>query len=203
MSLNTIEEAIEDISNWKMLIVVDSEDRENEWDLVMSWELVTPDDINFMIKEARGLVCTPVSMDIANRLQFKPMVEVCDWNTCNFTISVDAKDDSDTWISPLDRVITIQKIVDPNSTIDDFILPGHTFPLTAKDWWVMERMWHTEASIDLVKMAWLSSVAVICEIINDDWTMARLPDLKVFAAKWDLKIVSIDDLIKYRKQTES
>ena len=201
MSLNTIIEAIEDIANWKMVIVVDDEDRENEWDLVMAWEAVTPEAINFMIKEARGLVCTPISSDIAGRLELEPMIQnSCD-NTCNFLISVDAKDDNDTWISPEDRAITVLKIADDNSRQSDFILPWHTFPLLAKDWWVLERMWHTEASVDLARLAGFKEVAVICEVINDDWTMARLPDLKKFAKKWGLKIISIDDLIEYRKKT--
>ena len=199
MSLNTIKEAIEDIKNWKVVIVVDNEDRENEWDLVAAWEAITADIINFMIKEARWLVCTPVSMEIANRLRFNPMVENSSFDTCNFTVSVDAKDDSDTGISPEDRAITVKKIVDKNSTFEDFIRPWHTFPLIARDWWVLERMWHTEASVDLALLAWFSPIAVICEIINDDWTMARVPDLIKFAKKWNLKIVSIDDLIDYRK----
>ena len=200
MSLNTIEEAIEDIKDWKMVIVVDNEDRENEWDLVAAWETITTEDINFMIREARWLVCTPISSEIAKRLKFSPMVEDSDFETCNFTVSVDAKDDNDTWISPEDRAITTKKIVDMNSISEDFIRPGHTFPLIARDWWVLERMWHTEASVDLSKLAWLSPVSVICEIINDAWTMARVPDLMIFAKKWNLKIVTIDDLIKYRKE---
>ncbi len=200
MSLNTIKEAIEDIKNWKMVIVVDNEDRENEWDLVTSWETITPEIINFMIKEARGLVCTPVSKDIAKRLKFDPMVCNSSFDTCNFTVSVDAKDDNDTGISPEDRAITVKKIVDNNSIPEDFIRPWHTFPLIAKDWGVLERMWHTEASVDMAILAGFCPIAVICEIINDDGSMARVPDLIKFAKKWDLKMISIDDLIDYRKK---
>lgn len=199
MSLNSIEEAVLDLKNWKMVIVVDSEDRENEWDLVAVWETITAQDINFMIKEARWLVCTPVSSEIAKRLDFLPMVSNCSWKTCAFTVSVDAFSDIHTWISPYDRMITIHKIVNENSKSEDFIMPWHTFPLLARDWWVFARMWHTEASVDLVWIAWFKKVAVICEIINDDGSMARLDDLKIFAKKWWLKIVSIDDLILYRK----
>jgi len=199
---NKVDEAIKDIKDWKMVIVVDNEDRENEWDLVISWELVKSQDINFMIKEARWLVCTPVWSAIAKKLSFKPMVEnSCNWWVlCNFAVSVDAVADIDSWISPEDRMITVQKIVDKNSKSEDFIRPWHTFPLLAKDWWVLERIWHTEASIDLVTLAGLQKVAVLCEVINDDWTMARVPDLLKFSKKWWIKIITIDDLIEYRKK---
>lgn len=199
-----IQWAIEDIALWKMIIVVDDESRENEWDLVMAWELVKSQDINFMIKEARWLVCTPVWENIVKRLWFEPMVKkIVKWqNICNFAISVDAKADIDSGISAEDRMITIQKIVDKNSKPEDFIAPGHTFPLLAKKWWVLERMGHTEASIDFVKFAKLEEVAVICEIINEDWTMARVPDLIKFWKKWWIKIVTIEDLVKYRKENK-
>lgn len=196
---NKIEEAIEDIKLWKMVIVVDNEDRENEWDLVIAWELTRSEDINFMIKEARWLVCTPVWPTIAKKLNLEPMVKNKEWDWCNFAISLDARADIDSWISPEDRMITVQKIVDKNSKPEDFIRPWHTFPLLAKAWWVLERMWHTEASIDLVKLAWLEEVSVICEVINEDWTMARVPDLLKFSEKWWIKIVTIDDLVKHRE----
>lgn len=197
--LNKIEEAILDIQNWKMVIVVDSEDRENEWDLVMSWELVKDSDINFMIKEARWLVCTPISYEISQKLSFPPMQTLnCDEKSCNFAISVDLKT-NETWISAKERAETSKSFSDTNIKLDDFISPGHTFPLLAKKWWVLERLWHTEASVDLMELAWLKKVAVICEIIKDDWTMARLPDLRIFADKFWLKIISIDDLVEFRK----
>eukprot|EP00828_Plagiopyla_frontata_P015320 TRINITY_DN19892_c0_g1_i1.p2 TRINITY_DN19892_c0_g1~~TRINITY_DN19892_c0_g1_i1.p2 ORF type:complete len:327 (+),score=75.42 TRINITY_DN19892_c0_g1_i1:242-1222(+) len=201
MKFNSIEEAIEDIKLGKMIIVVDNEDRENEGDLVVAGEKATPENINFMIKYAKGLVCVPVEKDIAEKLNLCPMVEK---NTDNhetaFTVSVDHKETT-TGISAFERAFTINKIL-TSTEASDFRRPGHVFPLIAKENGVLERIGHTEASIDLVKYAGLKGVAAICEIVNDDGTMARRDDLFVFAREHNLKIVTVSDLIKYRKKNE-
>lgn len=184
-----------------MIIVIDDEDRENEGDLVMSADLVTPEAINFMVKEGRGLVCVPMEEELAYRLNFHQMVPNPDGN-CNFSVSVDAKEGITTGISSADRALTIKKITDIRSTANDFIRPGHMFPLISKKGGVLVRAGHTEAATDLMKIAGLSAVGVICEILKDDGTMARLPDLEVFAKKHDLQIITIQDLIKFRSNSE-
>ena len=199
--MNIINSAITDLKKGKMIIVIDDEDRENEGDLVMSADLVTPDAINFMIKEGRGLVCVPMEEELAYRLNFHQMVPNPDGN-CNFSVSVDAKEDITTGISSADRALTIKKITDSQSTANDFIRPGHMFPLIAKRGGVLVRAGHTEASTDLMKIAGLSPIGVICEILKDDGTMARLPDLEIFAKKHNLQIITIQDLIKFRSNSE-
>lgn len=200
--LNTIEEAIEDIKNGKMIIVIDDEARENEGDLIMAGEKATGQAINFMASYGRGLICTPVSAAIAERLNFHPMVEK---NTDNhetaFTVSVDHKNTT-TGISAFERAETIREIVNENSKPSDFRRPGHIFPLISKKGGVLERTGHTEASTDLCRMAGLKEVAVICEIMKDDGEMARVPDLIEFAKQHNLKMISIEELIKYRRKTE-
>lgn len=203
IQLSPIEEAIDDIRLGKMLIVVDDEDRENEGDLVASAEMVTPEIINFMATNARGLICTPVEPDIADRLNFHAMVSGSDPGTCNFAVSVDARINIETGISASDRSETIRQIMDETTTPKDFVRPGHVFPLRAKKGGVLVRAGHTEASVDLCKMAEQKGGAVICEIMNDDGTMARLPQLLEFAKKHNLKIISIEDLIEYRRKRES
>lgn len=200
---SSIEEAVKDLKNKKMIIVVDDEGRENEGDLVIPAENVTGHDINFMITHAKGLVCAPIEEKIANKLKLNPMVEN---NTDNhetaFTCSVDFKDTT-TGISPFERAETIRRLVDEDSTPSDFRRPGHVFPLIAKRRGVLDRKGHTEASVDLAKIAGFKGAAVICEIVKEDGTMARRDDLFVFAKKYDLKIVTIEDLIKYRLNHES
>lgn len=199
MKFNSIEEAIKDIKDGKMIIVVDDEGRENEGDLVIPAEITTGEHVNFMIKYAKGLVCTPVEEELAVKLALHPMVEK---NTDNhetaFTVSIDYKDTA-TGISAFERAYTINKLVTSNEK-DDFRRPGHVFPLVAKNGGVLERIGHTEASVDLAKLSGFNGAAVICEIINDDGTMARRDDLMKFAKEHNLKIVTIEDLIKYRKQ---
>ncbi|AQR94024.1 bifunctional 3,4-dihydroxy-2-butanone-4-phosphate synthase/GTP cyclohydrolase II [Clostridium saccharoperbutylacetonicum] len=199
MKFNSIEEGIKDIQEGKMVIIVDDEGRENEGDLVIPAEVVTGENINFMIKYARGLVCAPVDEEIAAKLCLNPMVEK---NTDNhetaFTVAVDHKDTT-TGISAFERAYTINKLVDSNER-DSFRRPGHVFPLIAKRDGVLERRGHTEAAVDLAKLAGFKGAAAICEIINDNGTMARRDDLIGFAKEHSLKIITIEDLINYRKQ---
>lgn len=201
MKFNSIEEAIEDIKNGKMIIVVDDEDRENEGDLVIAAEKATPEAVNFMIKYAKGLLCVPIEEEIADKLKLNPMVEN---NTDNhetaFTVSVDYKDTT-TGISAYERALTINKIAESDN-YSDFRRPGHIFPLIAKKSGVLDRIGHTEASVDLAKLAGLKGCAAICEIIKDDGTMARRDDLFAFAKKHNLKMITIKDLINYRRKED-
>lgn len=199
MNFNSIEEGLKDIKEGKLVIIVDDEGRENEGDLVIPAEMATGENINFMIKYARGLVCAPVEEEIAVKLGLNPMVER---NTDNhetaFTVAIDHKETT-TGISAFERAYTINKLVTSNEK-DDFRRPGHIFPLVAKNGGVLERRGHTEASVDLAKLAGFKGAAAICEIINDDGTMARRDDLIKFAKEHNLKIITIEDLVKYRKQ---
>lgn len=198
---NSIEDAIEDIKNGKMVIVVDDEGRENEGDLVIPAENATGENINFMIKNAKGLLCVPVEEDIAVKLGLNPMVEK---NTDNhetaFTVSVDYKDTT-TGISAFERSHTINMIASSDCS-DDFRRPGHVFPLIAKKNGVFDRTGHTEASVDLAKLSGFKGAAAICEIIKDDGTMARRDDLMEFSKEHNIKIITIVDLIAYRKKHE-
>lgn len=200
---NKIEDAIEDIKQGKMIIVVDDENRENEGDLVMAAEKVTPEAINFMAKFGRGLICVPMEGKKLDKLKIHPMVspnqEVM---KTAFTVSVDAKEGITTGISAYDRYVTIQKLVSKDAKPSDFVKPGHIFPLRYRKGGVLVRAGHTEAAVDLAKIAGLYPAGVICEIMNDDGTMARLPELLEFAKKHNLKIITIADLIKYRRKNE-
>ncbi len=200
--LNTIPEALEDIKRGKMVIVVDDEDRENEGDLLMAAEKVTPQDINFMAKYGRGLICMPIEGKRLKELEIPLMVkENTDDKETAFTVSVDAKE-SDTGISAYERALTIKKILDPQTRPEDLIRPGHIFPLEARSGGVLKRAGHTEAAVDLARLADLKPAGVICEIMSDDGTMARLPELSKFAQKHNLKIITIADLIAYRRKSE-
>lgn len=200
---NTIEEAIEEIKQGKMIVVVDDENRENEGDLLMAAEKATTESINFMAKYGRGLICTPMIKERLDQLEIHPMVLVnTDPKETAFTVTVDAADVT-TGISAEERAHTILKLVDPKATPKDFNKPGHVFPLTAKDGGVLKRAGHTEAAVDLAKLAGLSSAGVICEIMKEDGTMARVPELMEFVKKHHLKIITVQDLIAYRRKTES
>lgn len=200
---NTIDEAIEDIRAGKIIVVVDDEDRENEGDLLMAAEKVTPEAINFMVKYGRGLVCMPLTRERLIDLNILAMVEEnTDSHQTAFTVSIDAVETT-TGISAHERAITVQKVLDPKSTEVDFKRPGHMFPLEAKDGGVLKRAGHTEAAVDLSKMAGLYPAGVICEIMNEDGTMARVPHLMEFVKKHDLKIITIADLIAYRRKNET
>lgn len=200
---NTVEEAIEDIREGKMIVVVDNEDRENEGDIVVAAEKVTPEIINFMASHAKGLICTPMSKEMLDKLGIGAMVEK---NTDNhetaFTVSVDYKD-TETGISAYERALTIKKLVDDSSKADDFRRPGHIFPLVAKENGVLERIGHTEASVDLAVLAGLKPAGTICEIMKDDGHMARVPDLMEFCKEYNLKIITVASLVEYRKRTEN
>ncbi len=200
--LNTIEEAIIDIKQGKMIIVVDDEDRENEGDLVVAAEKATPEIINFMVTHAKGLVCVPIIGERLDELEVPAMVtDNTDNHETAFTVSIDYRTTT-TGISAFERAETIKALIDSNSKNDDFRRPGHIFPLRYKEGGVLRRTGHTEGSVDLARMAGLYPAAVICEIIKDDGTMARLPELLEFAAKHDMKIVSIADLIEHRRRKE-
>ena len=199
-TLNSIEEVIEDLKVGKPVIIVDDESRENEGDLVLAAEFATRESINFIIKEARGLLCTPMLEKDLIRLGIHQMVEK---NTDNhetaFTVSVDHVDTT-TGISPEERAVTMQKLIDPNAKPEDFRRPGHVFPLRYKEGGVLVRQGHTEASIDLCKLAGLYPAAAICEITNDEGYMSRMDDLLAFSKKHNLKIASVEALVEYRKR---
>ena len=198
-----IEDVLEDIKNGIPLIIVDDENRENEGDLFVAAEKATYESINLMATYARGLTCTPMSTEYAVRLNLDPMTaRNTDAKCTAFTVSVDAKEGTTTGISIADRLTTIKKLADINSVSSDFTRPGHIFPLIAKDNGVLEREGHTEATVDLCKICGLTPVSVICEILKDDGTMARMDDLEIFAKEHNLKIITIADLIKYRKRTQ-
>ena len=204
MPLAKVRDAIDDIRKGRMLILVDDEDRENEGDFCFAAEHVTPEKINFMAKHGRGLVCLSMTDERLLDLDFPMMVEK---NTSRFetafTVSIDASKGITTGISAYDRAHTIRLVADDNAKPDDFVRPGHIFPLRAKPGGVLVRTGQTEGSVDLARLAGLKPAAVICEIMNDDGTMARMPDLEVFARKHNMKIVAIKDLVAYRLQKES
>ncbi|RNC28774.1 MAG: Riboflavin biosynthesis protein RibBA [Candidatus Dichloromethanomonas elyunquensis] len=199
---NTIDEAIQDIRNGKMIIVVDDEDRENEGDLVMAAEKATPETINFMATYGRGLICVPLTQERLQELDLHQMVQHnTDPHGTAFTVSVDASG-STTGISAYERAHTVEVLVNKNSKPHDLRKPGHIFPLQAKEGGVLVRTGHTEGSVDLARLAGLQPAGVLCEIMNDDGTMARIPDLLTFKEKHQLKLITIQDLIRYRRKNE-
>ena len=203
MKFNTIESAVSDIARGRMVIVVDDEDRENEGDLVMAAEKVTPRAINFMAKHGRGLICMPLTAERLDKLNVPAMVqEPDDHHKTAFTVSVDARKNVSTGISAADRAETVRVMMDPRSKPDDLVRPGHIFPLRAREGGVLRRAGHTEASVDLARLAGFAPAGVICEIMKDDGTMARVPQLVVFARKHKLKIITIKDLIHYRTKKD-
>ncbi|MBQ7585361.1 MAG: bifunctional 3,4-dihydroxy-2-butanone-4-phosphate synthase/GTP cyclohydrolase II [Desulfovibrionaceae bacterium] len=199
MPLCTVEEAISDIKKGKMVILVDDEDRENEGDLTLAAEFVTPEAINFMATYGRGLICLPLDPKIADRLRLPLMTQRngSRYGT-NFTISIEARDGVTTGISAADRAQTIKVAVADNTKAEDLVSPGHVFPLRARSNGVLSRTGQTEGSVDLARLAGLKPAAVICEIMRDDGEMARMPDLEVFAEKHQLKICAVRDIIRYR-----
>lgn len=203
MKTCTIPEAIEEIRNGRMIILVDNEDRENEGDLVIASEFCTPEAINFMAREGRGLICVSMTAKRLEQLGLKLMVlENSDKYCTAFTVSVDAVKGTTTGISAFDRATTVRTLINDNTTPADLDKPGHIFPLAAKDGGVLVRAGHSEGSVDLARLAGLKASGVICEILNEDGTMARRPDLDKFAKKHNMKIATIADLIKYRQHKE-
>ncbi|MEQ6376828.1 bifunctional 3,4-dihydroxy-2-butanone-4-phosphate synthase/GTP cyclohydrolase II [Bacillaceae bacterium S4-13-56] len=199
---NTIKEAIEDLKAGKIVIVCDDEDRENEGDFLVLGEKATPETINFMITHGKGLVCIPLIQERAERLQLFPMVDHnTDSHSTAFTVSIDHKNTT-TGISAAERSKTVLELLNPKATPNDFKRPGHIFPLVAKPGGVLRRAGHTEAAVDLAKLCGAEPVGVICEIIKEDGTMARVPDLKKIADEFELKMITIADLIKYRNQED-
>ena len=203
MEFSTIPEAISAIKDGEMIIVVDEPDRENEGDLIMAAEKVTPESINFMAKYGRGLICLPTCSERLTDLQLYPMVvdNTAQMQTA-FTVTIDAKEVT-TGISAQERAYTIKKFVDENAVPSDFVRPGHIFPLEAKPGGVLRRAGHTEATVDLARLAGLYPAGVLCEVLNDDGSMARVPELFKFAQEHNLKIITISDLIAYRRRTET
>ncbi|WP_019227508.1 bifunctional 3,4-dihydroxy-2-butanone-4-phosphate synthase/GTP cyclohydrolase II [Sedimentibacter sp. B4] len=199
---NTIEEAIQELKRGNMVIVIDDEDRENEGDLLMAAEKVKPEHINFMAKHGRGLICLPMLKERLDELNIKSMVtNNTDPKETAFTVSVDSNR-STTGISAHERAQTIQHMLEKDAKPSEFNRPGHIFPLVAKDGGVLVRTGHTEASVDLARLAGLYPAGVICEIMNEDGTMARVPDLEKYAEKFDLKLITIKDLVEYRRKKE-
>ena len=202
-ALSSIEEIIEDARNGRPYILVDAEDRENEGDIVIPAQFATPEQINFMAKHARGLICLSITAERARQLRLPPMsTDNQSGHGTAFTISIEAREGVTTGISAHDRAHTIAVAVDPTKGVDDLVSPGHVFPLVARDGGVLVRAGHTEAAVDISRLAGLNAAGVICEIMKDDGTMARLPDLIAFAQLHGLKIGAIADLIAYRRRTE-
>ena len=203
MPLSTVDEAIDEIRAGKCVIVVDDEDRENEGDLIVAAEKVTPDIINFMATHGRGLICMPLEGKRLDELQVPMMVQrnSAPQGTA-FAVSIEAKNGTTTGISASDRSATVLAVLDPNTRPDDISMPGHMFPLRAKPGGVLERSGHTEAAVDLARLAGLYPAGVICEIMNEDGTMARFPELQVFGKRHDIRLLSIAQLIAYRRRSE-
>jgi 3,4-dihydroxy 2-butanone 4-phosphate synthase/GTP cyclohydrolase II len=199
-----VKEIIEEYRQGRFVIIVDDEDRENEGDLAIASEKCTTEAINFMAREGRGLICIAMEGKRLDELRIPMMV--CD-NTSRFgtafTVSVEAREGTTTGISAADRATTVQKLVDPSAKPDDFVKPGHMFPLRAREGGVLTRSGQTEAAVDLARLSGLAPSGVICEIMNEDGTMSRMQQLKVFAAKHGIKIVSVAELIKYRRAHEN
>ncbi len=202
-ALASIDEIVADVRNGKPVIIVDDEDRENEGDLIIAAQMATPETINFMATHGRGLICLPMESEMVDRLGLQLMGRGNNTHMRTaFTVSIEAKKGVTTGISAADRALTIQTAINPNSTADDIATPGHVFPLLARDGGVLVRTGHTEAAVDLAKMAGFAGAGVICEIMNEDGSMARLPDLIAFAQHHGLKVGTIADLIAHRRATE-
>lgn len=202
-AFSTIDDALAELRAGRMLIVVDDEDRENEGDLIMAAEKVTAEAVNFMTRHARGLICAPITEKRADALKLQPMVgDNTGLHETNFTVSVDLRYGTTTGISAADRAATIRALVDPTTAPEDLGRPGHVFPLRAKDGGVLRRTGHTEAVVDLARTAGLQPAGVLCEIMDEDGSMARLPRLIEMARAFDLKIITIEELVRYRRIKE-
>ena len=203
MPFSPVEEVIEDIKAGKMVIVCDDEDRENEGDLTMAAEFVTADDINFMATYGKGLICLPLHEDIVDRLEIPQMIQRNSaQNETAFTVSIEAREGVTTGISAADRAYTSRLAADESAEPDDFVMPGHVFPLRAKPGGVLQRAGQTEAAVDLSRLAGLKPAGVICEVMNDDGTMARVPDFEIFCEHHGIKMVTVEQIIEYRRTHE-
>lgn len=205
MPLTAIADALLDYANGKFVIIVDDEDRENEGDLVIAADFVSPEAVNFCAMHGRGLICCAMSGALIDRFSLPMMVPQNENRSgfgTAFTVSVEAAEGVTTGISAHDRAHTIRTLIDPKASRGDIVMPGHTFPLRARDGGVLERGGQTEASVDMSKLAGLTPAAMICEVMNDDGTMARLPDLEGFSKKHSIKIISVADLKAYRQTLE-
>ena len=201
---NSIEDALQDIRNGKMVVVVDDYDRENEGDLIMAAELVRPEDVNFIVREARGMLCIAITAERASELELDFMVENnTGLHETPFAVTIDYRHGTTTGISATDRASTIRSVVDPATRPHDLARPGHIFPLIAKKGGVLRRAGHTEAALDLARMAGLKPAGILCEVMNDDGSMARVGDLRKFVEKYNLKLITIADLIEYRRTREN
>ncbi|MFA6379408.1 MAG: bifunctional 3,4-dihydroxy-2-butanone-4-phosphate synthase/GTP cyclohydrolase II [Candidatus Omnitrophota bacterium] len=204
--LKNVEQALEELRQGRIIIVIDDESRENEGDLLVATQFIKPEHINFMAKEARGLICMPMEGERLDELKLQPMIHsASEWHheaNTGWAISVDVKKNATTGISAADRAFTAKALIDPATKPQDLIRPGHLFPLRARKGGVLVRAGHTEATVDLMKLAGLYPAGVICEIMKEDGTMARMDDLKAFATKHNLKICTIDSLIEYRRKKE-
>ena len=200
----SIEQSIEEIRQGNIVIVVDDKNRENEGDMILAADKASPERINFLLKHARGLVCMPITEQRAHELRLEPMVSenTCQYRTA-FTVSIDSKHGTTTGISAFDRAATVAAAVDPDARPEDFARPGHVFPLIAASGGVLRRAGHTEAAVELARLAGLTPAGVLCEVLNEDGTMARLPELTIVAESFGIKIVTIHDLIAYRRHVES
>lgn len=204
MPFSTIQEIIEDVRLGNMVIVCDDEDRENEGDLTIAAELVTAEDINFMATHGKGLICLPLSGEILDRLEIQEMFQrnaPCMGTA--FTVTIDAREDISTGISAADRAHTCRIAVDSSTGPDDFVIPGHIFPLRARPGGVLQRPGQTESAVDLARLAGLKPAGVICEVMNEDGTMARLPDLERFSERHNVKLVSVSQIMEYRRSTHA
>jgi len=203
MDFSSIEQAVEAYQRGEFVIVVDDQDRENEGDFIMAAEKITPEAVNFMAREGRGLICTPITRERADSLNLEPMeYENTALHQTSFTVSVDYKKGTTTGISAPDRAKTIKALANERTKPADFARPGHVFPLIAREGGVLQRTGHTEAAIDLAKLAGLTPVAVLCEIMSEDGTMARLPELRTIAEKSNIPLITIADLVEYRRRRE-
>jgi 3,4-dihydroxy 2-butanone 4-phosphate synthase/GTP cyclohydrolase II len=202
--LDRVEKAIEDFGAGRIVIVIDDEDRENEGDLILAAETATAEAVNFLTRYGRGVLCAPLSEVVADRLEL-PMMTTRNTALMGtpFTVSVDAAKGTTTGVSAADRALTLRRLADPDARPEDFAIPGHIFPLRAKEGGVLRRAGHTEATVDLARLAGLTEAGVLCEILNEDGTMARLPDLRRFSEEHGLTMISIDDLIRYRRKSET
>ncbi|MEM0961909.1 MAG: 3,4-dihydroxy-2-butanone-4-phosphate synthase, partial [Bacteroidota bacterium] len=201
---DSVPDAVEDIRNGKLVVVVDDEDRENEGDFVTAAEVITPDLVNFMARWGRGLMCVPLTRERSAALEL-PMMEQVNTSLYDtpFTVSVDLREGTTTGISAADRAATIRALADPDAKPSDFARPGHIFPLRAQTGGVLRRTGHTEATVDLARLAGFRPVGVLIEVMNEDGTMARVPDLRRIADEHGLKLITIQDLIAYRMRTET